>query len=433
MKELDNYLLMIGDYRKYLLSGKSSQKVLGDEDNLSKMNIPKLRFKGFSGEWQASELGDVARISSGGTPSRGKPEYWGGDIPWVTTSLIDFNIIEKAEEYITDEGLKNSSAKLFPKNTLLMAMYGQGKTRGKIAILGFEATTNQACAAIILDESIVSGLFVFHNLFGRYNEIRDLSNAGGQENLSAGLIKSISINFPESPEQTKIADFLTAIDNRISQLSQKCDGLAQYKKGVMQKIFSQELRFKDEQGRAFPAWEWKNGNFIFENISDRNHKSDLPVLAITQEFGAIPRNMIDFKISVMDSSIENYKVVRVGEFIISLRSFQGGIEYANYEGICSPAYVVLRPIIEINTGFFKNYLKTENYIRSLQKNLEGIRDGKMISFKYFSEVKLPYPCIAEQAKIAGFLGAVDEKISQAQAQRDAMKQYKQGLLQQMFV
>ncbi len=109
-----------------------------------------------------------------------------------------------------------------------------------------------------------------------------------------------------------------------------------------------------------PPWEMKYGNQIFENISDNNHDSNLPILAITQEHGAIPRSLIDYKVAVTDKSVENYKVVQIGDFIISLRSFQGGIEYSNYKGICSPAYIVLKPIIQINRIFYKYYLKVSD-------------------------------------------------------------------------
>jgi len=346
--------------------------------------------------------------------------------------LIDFGVIDKAEEYITKEGLKNSSAKIFPKGTLLMAMYGQGKTRGKIAILGKAATTNQACAAILLSNTI-SEEFAFQNLAGRYDEIRELSNAGSQENLSGGLIKQISFITPTLPEQTKIANFLTTIDERINQLTRKKELMTQYKQGVMQQIFSQQLRFKDDNGEDFEDWEEKNGNFLFAAISNKDHNSDLPILAITQEHGAIPRDLIDYRVSVSDKSVETYKVVEVGDFIISLRSFQGGIEYSNYKGICSPAYLILRSKTQLNSYFYKSYFKTPEYITKLNQHLEGIRDGKMVSYKQFSEILLPLPCLAEQTKIANFLTAIDEKIQHIAKQIEATKQYKQGLLQQMFV
>lgn len=154
----------------------------------------------------------------------------------------------------------------------------------------------------------------------------------------------------------------------------------------------------------------KYGNEIFQNISDKNHDSNLPILAITQEYGAIPRDLIDYKISVTDKSIESYKVVQKGDFIISLRSFQGGIEYSEYKGICSPAYIILRPSIVIDNIFYKYYLKTPKYITHLNRKLEGIRDGKMISYKYFSDITLPLPSLEEQNKISIFLSLIETRI-----------------------
>ena len=144
-----------------------------------------------------------------------------------------------------------------------------------------------------------------------------------------------------------------------------------------------KLRFKEFS----EEWELKNGNYIFETITNKNHNSDLPILAITQEHGAIPRDMIDYKISVTESSVATYKVVEKGDFIISLRSFQGGIEYSKYTGICSPAYIILRAILDIEDLFYKQYLKTTKYIKELNRHLEGIRDGKMVSYKQFSDIK----------------------------------------------
>lgn len=202
--------------------------------------VPKLRFPEFrdKGKWVMSTIGDISEIESGGTPSRSMPEYWNGDIPWVSTTLIDFNTIEKVNEYITQDGLDNSSTKIFPQGTILMAMYGQGKTRGKVAILGINASINQACAAILLNEEMNTE-FVFQNLAARYDEIRKISNAGGQENLSATLIKQISFSYPdiESGEQQKIADCLASIDDLITAQTQKVAALKAHKKGLMQQLF----------------------------------------------------------------------------------------------------------------------------------------------------------------------------------------------------
>lgn len=201
--------------------------------------VPKLRFKEFedSGEWEKNTMEEICKITSGGTPSRTVNDYWNGEIPWISTTLIDFNTINAANEYITEAGLQNSSAKIFPKNTILMAMYGQGKTRGKVAILGIEAATNQACAAILLKDGFNTN-FVFQNLAGRYEEIRELSNQGGQENLSGGLIENIPITIPVNPnEQQKIASCLSSIDELINAQSQKAEALKLHKKGLLQGLF----------------------------------------------------------------------------------------------------------------------------------------------------------------------------------------------------
>jgi len=202
--------------------------------------IPNYRFPEFvnDGEWNSTRLNKIASISSGGTPSRAKTEYWNGNIPWASTTLIDFNEIKKVNEFITPLGLENSSTKIFPKGTILMAMYGQGKTRGKVAILGLDASINQACAAITLKKGLNTN-FVFQNLAGRYDEIRSISNPGGQENLSGELIKNITICYPNviSGEQQKIAECLSSLDDLITSQSEKIEQLKLHKKGLMQGLF----------------------------------------------------------------------------------------------------------------------------------------------------------------------------------------------------
>ena len=200
---------------------------------------PRLRFPEFqnTGDWVSDSLGNLFETTSGGTPSRTEKTYWNGDIPWITTSLVDFRVITSAEEFVTAEGLKNSSAKLFPKGTVLMALYGQGKTRGQVALLDIQAATNQACAAILPCKDI-DPYFVFLNLAGRYEEIRGMSNSGGQENLSQGLVREIQFAFPQDEaEQRKVTSCLSSLDDLIAAQTQKHEALKTHKKGLMQQLF----------------------------------------------------------------------------------------------------------------------------------------------------------------------------------------------------
>ena len=200
---------------------------------------PRLRFPEFrdGADWIVSTLGDIFETASGGTPSRIETNYWNGSIPWITTSLVDFGVITEAEEFISEDGLNNSSAKLFPQGKVLIAMYGQGKTRGQVALLGVEAATNQACAAV-LPCVAVSPYFVFLNLTGRYDEFRKWSNSGGQENLSQGLIRECPFSYPvDKKEQQRIADCLASLDDLITATTQEIHTLKTHKKGLMQQLF----------------------------------------------------------------------------------------------------------------------------------------------------------------------------------------------------
>lgn len=201
--------------------------------------LPRLRFPEFrdAPEWKEVPLGDLFDTSSGGTPDRTKREYWTGTIPWVTTSLVDFNVITKVDESISEAGLENSSAKVFPGGTVLIAMYGQGKTRGKVAMLGIPAATNQACAAILPNDDVDNG-FTFVSLCGRYEEMRKLSNSGGQENLSQALIRALPFRYPKDvDEQSKIVECFSEIDALIIGEDEKLDTLKIHKEGLMQQLF----------------------------------------------------------------------------------------------------------------------------------------------------------------------------------------------------
>lgn len=192
-----------------------------------------------------------------------------------------------------------------------------------------------------------------------------------------------------------------------------------------------KLRFPEFRGKY--DIDFLNGNLLFESITNRDHNSDLPILAITQDQGAVPREQIDYNITVTDKSLTSYKIVEAGDFIISLRSFQGGIEYSRFKGICSPAYIVLRKKKkEIIDYYYKYFFKTENYIRSLNKDLEGIRDGKMISYNQFSSIKIPFPDFNEQKKIAMCLSSIDELIDAESKKLEILEKHKKGLMQKLF-
>jgi len=408
-------------------------------------NMPALRFPEFKGEWGKKKLGMVAKISSGGTPSRGNSDFWNGHISWVSTSLICFNTIFETEEYITAKGLECSSAKLFPPGIVLMAMYGQGKTRGKVALLGIEAATNQACAAIIPDSAKLNECFLFQNLAGRYEEIRNLSNQGGQENLSGELIKSITITFPTIPEQQNIATFLTAIDEKLTQLKKQKALLEQYKKGVMQRIFSQEIRFRDDNGEEFPEWEEKKLGDIGETYNGltgknkENFGQGKPYIQYKQIFDNSKIDISRFEYVEISGNEKQNKVI-FGDVFFTISS-----ETPDEIGTASVLLDAVGELylnsfcfgyrphsFELISPYFARYLFRNEIFRNLIVKLAQGSTRYNMSKVQLMKLEVLLPCFAEQTKIANFLSALDDKINHCSIQIDKTEKWKKGLLQKMF-
>jgi type I restriction enzyme, S subunit len=196
------------------------------------------------------------------------------------------------------------------------------------------------------------------------------------------------------------------------------------------KTLTPKLRFPEFTDGT--GWDAINGDELFDLVDRRPALKGLPILAITQEHGAVPRDHIDYHVSVSDTSIASYKEVQPADFIISLRSFQGGIEYSRFHGICSPAYLILKRKGDGDDNFFRHLFKSDRFIQQLTRNIEGLRDGKMISYKQFSDERLPTPSPAEQRKIAACLTSLDELLAAQGRKLEALRALKKGLMQQLF-
>jgi type I restriction enzyme S subunit len=180
---------------------------------------------------------DLTDVISGGTPSRDVNEYWeGGTIPWVKTTELQNNIITEIDEHITEAGLDNSSAKLVPAGTVLIAMYGQGKTRGMTGYLGVEACTNQACACILPSDRI-NQKFLWQFFVLSYDNLRDMAKGGNQPNLNGNIIKNYPVLYPPMELQEQFATFVEQTDKSKLAIQQSLDKLELLKKSLMQEYF----------------------------------------------------------------------------------------------------------------------------------------------------------------------------------------------------
>ena len=381
-----------------------------------------------------ARLGDFAKIYSGGTPSRTKKAYWGGKIPWVKTAQIQNCLIDETDvdEWITEEGFKQSSAKMVPRGTILMAMYGQGKTRGQVAILGLDATINQACAAIELGKESNRD-FVYQQLLFRYNTIRALSNSGSQENLSGGLIREIAFLMPPLSEQTAIASLLSTWDFAIEKTERI--------------IAAQEKQFKwlQEQKLFVPArtdknWKHLPISYIAKRIQRKSDGDNYPILTISSASGFVLQEE-KYSRFMAGKSLDDYTLLQRGEFAYnkgnSLR-YQFGCVFPlhDYEKALVPhVYVCFKFHENIDANFIDHVFKAD-YLKAQLATLvnTGIRNNGLLNISpaNFMKVTVPVPPIDQQKQIATILTTARQEIDLLKKQVDAYRRQKRGLMQRLL-
>lgn len=392
---------------------------------------PKIRFKGFDGEWETSKLGDFSSSFSGGTPPVGISDYYGGDIPFIRSGEIHE---KKTALFITLAGLKNSSAKIIDKGTLLYALYGA--TSGEVAISQLKGAINQAILAIFPNK-MVDKRFLAHFLQSHKEKIVGELLQGGQGNLSGALVKGITVMCPKLSEQNAIADYIDSVDAQISASASRIASLKQIKAGSLQAMFPQEgetvpkVRFKGFKG------EWKKVKLgdIFCERNESNINGEM--LSVTQHNGIIKASE-NGRFDNSNSDKSNYKVVKVGDIAYnSMRMWQGASGYSPYEGIVSPAYTVIIPQEGIYSPFFAYLFKNENIINTFRLHSQGLTsDTWNLKFPAFSKIEVLFPEDAEmkeQQKIASYFTSLDRQITLHSQSLEKLKQIKAACLDKMFV
>ncbi len=392
------------------------------------MSVPTLRFKDDDGqefpEWEEKNISEVLKIGSG----KDYKKLVSGDIPVYGTGGYMLSV----NDYLYD----GESVCIGRKGTIDRPVLLTGKF-WTVDTLFYTHSFIKSLPRFIYA--------VFQNIdWKSYNE------ASGVPSLSKSTIEKIEINIPSLPEQTKIANFLTAIDEKISLLTQKSYLLSQYKKGVMQQIFSQELRFKDDDGQEFPEWEEKTLGEVttytkgFAFKSDDYQEDGIRIIRVSDlTASAIKQNN---KSIFIDSSkidkYESYRIKRNDILITTVGSKPDLIESAvgrgilitnNDEGLLNQNLLKLNHSTGLENGFLFRQINSERYITHIKNIQRGNANQSNITLKDLFEFVVFICGYKEQTKIANFLTAIDEKITNNQTQLDAVKQYKQGLLQQMFV
>ncbi len=385
--------------------------------------VPKLRFPEFYGNWEKKKINEIAeKINSGKTPLGGETVYTENGVTFIRSQNInDDKLLLDNVVYIPEEinkGMKNSVVK---PNDILLNITGASLGRSCVVPENFTiGNVNQHVCIVRLDEENNPNFIQsFFSSFKGQIIFQSLQTGSGREGLNFESIKGIKINLPSLPEQQKIASFLTSVDERLTLLAQQKEKLELYKKGVMQQIFSQKLRFKDENGNNYPDWEEKKLGEICEKKSSN-------ISANTLE-----KNQGKFKIYGATGFLKNVDFYQEENEYISIVKDGAGVGRIL---LCDAKSSVLGTLDKI---FPK--LKIDIYF--LFTTLENIDFTKYstgstiphIYFKDYSKENIKIPCLEEQQKIASFLSAIDIQIEGVSKKIAQTKMFKKGLLQQMFV
>ena len=372
-------------------------------------------------------LGDIAAVSSGGTPDRSNRSFWGGEIPWIKTGEVQFGIIRSAGERITQSALDQSSAKLVRAGSLLMAMYGQGKTRGQVALLGIDAAINQACAAISPFDNDDSE-YLFQYLAANYQNVRRLSNSGSQENLNAKLIRGIPIFYPPKNERVKIADILGTWDDALERLDALIITKDRQKQALMQRLLSGRKRPPDFHS----DWPIVQLGEVAENVADVNKgrmTGDL-LYGVNKARGIVP-----MRDHVKGENHSRCKHVNPGDFAYNpMRINIGSI--ARWHGtktiMVSGDYVVFRCDEQRLLPAYLDHLRASARWRYFMKVSGNGSVRVRIYFRDLADFAFPCPPIEEQRAVAATLDTADVELHLLRRQRIALDHQKRGLMQRLL-
>ncbi len=397
-------------------------------------NVPKLRFKEFSGEWEEKLFKNIVDIVDGGTPDTTKEEYWNGNIQWFTPTEIKSKYISNSKRTITELGLKKSSAKILPIGTLLLST---GATIGDVGIAVNECTTNQGFQSLITKDNS-NNEFLYNWITTNKKEFLRKASGSTFLEISKKEIEKISISIPSKPEQERIASFLNQVDTKIEQLTKKESLLQDYKKGVMKKIFNQEVRFKDDKGNEFCEWEEKK---LEDFLNLRLREVPKPI----ENYLAIGiRSHCKGTFQKPDSephkiAMDKLYIVKENDLIVNITfAWESAIAIVKKEdegGLVShrfPTYTFNKNLAIVE--FFR-YAIIQKKFRLMLDLISpgGAGRNRVMSKKDFLKLKWELPCVEEQTKIANFLSSIDTKIQQTQKQLESSKEFKKALLQQMFI
>lgn len=401
-------------------------------------NVPKLRFKEFSGEWEEKRLEEITTY----VDYRGKtPEKTENGIFLVTAKNIKMGYIDytTSQEFVSsenyDEIMKRGKPKIGDVLLTTEAPLGNVAQIDKEDIALAQRVIKFRGQKNLINNTFLKYIFLSENF---QNKLKNKAIGTTVLGIQGKVLHKLTLNFSSFLiEQQKIADFLSSVDKKISITEEKLDLFKDYKKGIMQKIFKQELRFKDSNGNDYPEWEEKIlGKIIIKNKEKNKENKYNLVQSISNKFGFVNQDEYFEDRRVASQDLKNYYVAKNKLFAYNpSRINVGSLAYKedNNISVISPLYVSFYSNKEyLIDNFLFNWLFSSPFIKQMSCSFEGsVRNN--LSFETLSNFIIELPCLEEQEKIANFLSSIDKKIDNLAAELEDLKEFKKGLLQQMFV
>ena len=394
------------------------------------MAKPKIRFKGFTDDWEQRKLGDLV-------------EKYEDPIDTPTDGYMRLGIRSHAKgtfhSYV-EKGKELETAKMFrvaANNFIVNITFGWEHA---VAITD-ESDAGKLVSHRFPQYSFENGMIpmffkylILDENFKHHLELSSPGGAGRNRVLKLNDMLEYKMKFPCEDEQRKLASYFDDLDHLITLHQRKCEETKKLKKYMLQKMFPQNGRTVPEIRFAgfTDAWEQRKLGDIFKEYSEKGH-TELPTLTIIQGGGTVKREDSDRNLMYDEANLSNYKMVRKDDFIVHLRSFEGGLEKASLNGIISPAYHTFHSD-EADSRFYYPYFRSFEFIKhKLVPHVYGIRDGRSIDIEGMKCIEIPYTSLSEQRKIGDYLELLDHIITLHQHKCEQLQNMKKFMLQNMFV
>lgn len=368
-------------------------------------------------DWTVVQLRRYTKVFSGGTPKRDLPEYWeDGNIPWLASGAVNQRRIKKASQHITELGLTSSSAKWIREKSLVLALAGQGKTKGMVATVEFPVTGNQSLAVIEPEKNKIDYRYLAYYLEGQYKNVRSLVGNDMRDGLNLEHVKSIRIPLPSLQEQQLIARFLDNIEVKIQSYVriklQVIKILQERKLSLIQKAIFRDAPHPTSliKGRWLESlphgWTKKRFKYLLKEIDSRSKDGAEQLLRLSQYTGITPRvNEESGETLTRAVSLVGYKRVKPGDLVINIMlAWNGSLALSGHQGIVSPAYCVYEFLPGVDGRYIDFLLKTPLYKAQIKAHSTGVIDSRLRLYtEKLGQIEALLPPLNEQIEIVKFI------------------------------